>query len=47
MRRACTEDGLWERLAAGITPPPDASAMAAAFLEVYAAPAGSGEILAA
>ncbi len=35
IKRACTEPGLWDKLAAGITPPPDYNAMAAAFLELY------------
>lgn len=35
MRRAATEHGLWERLAAGIRPPPDLDAMAAAHLDLY------------
>jgi glycosyltransferase involved in cell wall biosynthesis len=42
MRRACEQEGLWDRLAGGITPPADAAAMASAFLSVYAAPAASG-----
>jgi len=42
MRRACEQEGLWDRLAGGITPPADAEAMASAFLSVYAAPAASG-----
>ena len=35
MRRACTEEGLWERLIAGITPPADRTEMVDAFLNVY------------
>jgi glycosyltransferase involved in cell wall biosynthesis len=36
MHRACTEDGLWQRLAAAITPPPGCEAMADEFLAIYA-----------
>jgi glycosyltransferase involved in cell wall biosynthesis len=35
MRRAMTEEGLWEKLAAGIKPPPSRVAMVEGFLEVY------------
>ena len=35
MRRACDEDGLWERLAAGITPPPTRAVMVEGYLSVY------------
>jgi len=35
IRRACTEDGLWERLAAGVPPPPARSAMVDGFRELY------------
>ncbi len=35
MRRAATEEGLWERLAAGISAPPTAAAMTAGFLALY------------
>jgi glycosyltransferase involved in cell wall biosynthesis len=35
MRRACTEDGLWDRLSSQITPPPSLSRMVEGFLEVY------------
>jgi glycosyltransferase involved in cell wall biosynthesis len=35
MRRAATEPGLWERLAADIRPPPGLDAMAAAHLDLY------------
>jgi glycosyltransferase involved in cell wall biosynthesis len=35
MQRACTEKGLWERLAQGITPPPGREEMVAGFLGVY------------
>ena len=35
MRRACTEDGLWDRLAAGIRPIPDRTHMVRQFLDVY------------
>jgi glycosyltransferase involved in cell wall biosynthesis len=35
MRRACTEEGLWERLAAGISEPPSRGAMVEGFLQVY------------
>jgi glycosyltransferase involved in cell wall biosynthesis len=37
MRRAFTEDGLWDRLVAGITPPASRSVMVDKFLEVYGA----------
>ena len=36
IRRACTEKGLWEGLAAGISPPASRADMVAGFLEVYA-----------
>jgi glycosyltransferase involved in cell wall biosynthesis len=35
MRRACTEDGLWNNLAAGIKPPPSRAEMVEGFLAVY------------
>lgn len=35
MRRACSEEGLWERLAAGISAPPGRDVMVDGFLEVY------------
>jgi len=35
MLRACTEDGLWERLAGGITAPPTREAMVEGYLGVY------------
>jgi glycosyltransferase involved in cell wall biosynthesis len=35
MRRACTEDGLWERLCAGIKPPCSRMEMTGAFMDVY------------
>jgi glycosyltransferase involved in cell wall biosynthesis len=35
MRRACTEEGLWERLVAGIKAPPARGVMVAGYLEVY------------
>ncbi len=35
MRRACTEEGLWEELAGGIAAPPGAREMTDAFLDVY------------
>jgi glycosyltransferase involved in cell wall biosynthesis len=35
MRRACTEDGLWEQLVDGIRPPSSRETMAERFLEVY------------
>ena len=35
IRRACTEAGLWERLAAGVPPPPPRSAMVDGFMELY------------
>jgi glycosyltransferase involved in cell wall biosynthesis len=37
MYRACTEEGLWETLAEGITPPPSRAEMVEGFLQVYAA----------
>jgi glycosyltransferase involved in cell wall biosynthesis len=35
MRRACTEEGLWERLVAGIKAPPARGVMVAGYLDVY------------
>ena len=35
MRRACTEEGLWERLAGGISAPPGREVMVEGFLKVY------------
>jgi glycosyltransferase involved in cell wall biosynthesis len=35
IKRACTEDGLWRRLAGRITPPPSRDAMVEGYLEVY------------
>jgi glycosyltransferase involved in cell wall biosynthesis len=35
MLRACTEEGLWDRLAAGIKPPPDRAEMVDGYLRVY------------
>jgi len=35
MLRACTEDGLWERLAGGINPPPTREVMVEGYLGVY------------
>jgi len=35
MRRACTEGGLWDRLAAGVPPPPARSAMVDGFMGLY------------
>ena len=37
MRRAATEEGLWERLAAGVPTPPERSQMVADLLDVIAA----------
>lgn len=37
MRRACTEDGLWERLAQGIRPPASRGEMVDGFMAVYGA----------
>jgi glycosyltransferase involved in cell wall biosynthesis len=37
MRRAFTEDGLWDRLVAGITPPASRNVMVDKFMEVYGA----------
>jgi glycosyltransferase involved in cell wall biosynthesis len=36
MLRACTEEGLWDRLAQGITPPPGRGEMVRDYLAVYA-----------
>jgi glycosyltransferase involved in cell wall biosynthesis len=36
MRRACTEEGLWDRLSTQITPPPSRTRMVDGFVEVYA-----------
>ena len=35
IRRACTEEGLWQRLVDGITPPASAETMADGYLRVY------------
>ena len=35
MRRACTEEGLWERLVGGISAPPGREVMVEGFLRVY------------
>jgi len=35
IKRACTEPGLWDKLSANITPPPDNNVMAEGFLELY------------
>ena len=35
IRRACTEDGLWERLHAAVPAPPSRAAMADGFLALY------------
>jgi hypothetical protein len=35
LRRASTEDGLWERCAAGVKPPASRDAMVAGFLDLY------------
>ena len=37
MRRACTEEGLWERLVGGISAPPGRDVMVEGFLRVYRA----------
>ena len=37
MHRACTEDGLWDRLAQGITPPPSREEMVQGYMDVYRA----------
>jgi glycosyltransferase involved in cell wall biosynthesis len=42
IRRACTEDGLWDRLAAGIARPATREAMVQSFLQIYKAPAAAG-----
>lgn len=36
MLRACTEEGLWQRLARGIKPPPNREEMVQGYLDVYA-----------
>jgi glycosyltransferase involved in cell wall biosynthesis len=41
MRRACSEDGLWDRLVANIKLPPSRDIMTDGFLQVYAAPRAS------
>jgi len=38
IRRVCTDTGLWDRLAAGITPPPAREEMVAGYRALYAAP---------
>lgn len=45
MQRACTEAGLWERLAAGIVPPPSRDSMVQGFLDVYRSVPGSNAVL--
>jgi len=37
MRRACTEDGLWDKLAAGISPPAKRDVMVEQYCKVYSA----------
>jgi glycosyltransferase involved in cell wall biosynthesis len=37
MQRACSEEGLWERLSAGITPPARRDVMVGEYLELYRA----------
>ena len=37
IRRAATEEGLWERLVAGIKPPPSRDTMVSKYLELYQA----------
>ncbi len=45
IRRAATEPGLWDRIAAGIAPPPPRAAMVAGFRALYAAASDqSGEV---
>ncbi|MBS0379698.1 MAG: glycosyltransferase [Proteobacteria bacterium] len=39
IQRACSEDGLWQRLVDGITPPASAGVMADGYLSVYTRPA--------
>jgi glycosyltransferase involved in cell wall biosynthesis len=41
MRRAVEEDGLWERLVAGITPPASREEMVALFMDLYREPASA------
>ncbi len=43
MHRAATEEGLWERLSAGIKPPPSRAEMTRGYLEVYERPRASRE----
>ena len=43
IRRACSEEGLWKRLVAGITPPVRAEVMANGFLSVYGNSGGARE----
>jgi glycosyltransferase involved in cell wall biosynthesis len=38
MRRACTEEGLWDQLVTNIKQPPTRDIMVDGFLEVYGAP---------
>jgi hypothetical protein len=35
MKRACTEEGLWDRLAAGIVPPARREEMVQGYMRVY------------
>jgi hypothetical protein len=35
MRRACSEDGLWDRLVDGIRPPSSREEMSERFLDIY------------
>lgn len=46
IRRACTEEGLWDRLVAGIRPPASRDVMVDGYLATYAA-AGDGALTAA
>jgi glycosyltransferase involved in cell wall biosynthesis len=43
MRRAATEEGLWQRLSSGIKPPPARADMVEGFLEVYQRPSPPAE----
>ncbi len=45
IRRACTEDGLWDRLARAIVPPASRDFMTSRFMELYAGEAGPLEAM--
>jgi glycosyltransferase involved in cell wall biosynthesis len=46
MRRACTEEGLWEKLVAGIRAPMSREEMVGRFCEIYCEPDVSGRLAA-